>query len=370
MSVCQTRRAIIMNIKLKLFTFILLFESAVCFAQTATGELSKGESLFKENNAKDAVEVLEYEILNGSVSNNTYNFLGLGYYQLGEYENSVNAFKRGIKAQPENKKLLSYNLGNTYYAMKDYEAALECYSEAIKEDPSFSEALLNRANALLMIGRLVSAKEDYVEFVTRNIDDPQREKIELFGIDAPIIAWADDPVELFIAQVQGSGRLTTPSGEVIHLGYAGNNGYTFTGIGQILIDEGVDTGTTRSMPAIRDWLQSHPTEAQELMRKNKRYIFFREIQGETPYGTAGVVLTPERSVAVDTTYIPMHTLMFLNTTTPDGAPIQKMVVAQDTGAAIKGGIRADYFWGHGEQAFENAGRMNQAGSYYVLLPKE
>ena len=197
-----------------------------------------------------------------------------------------------------------------------------------------------------------------------------REKIELFGIEAPIIAWADDPVELFIAQVQGSGRLTTPTGEVIHLGYAGNNGYTFTGIGQILIDEGVDTGTTRSMPAIRDWLQAHPMEAQKLMRKNKRYIYFREIQGETPYGTAGVVLTPERSVAVDTTYIPMHTIMFLNTTTPDGGAIQKMVVAQDTGAAIKGGIRADYFWGHGEKAFENAGRMNQSGSYYILLPRE
>ncbi|MGN0919564.1 MAG: murein transglycosylase A [Alphaproteobacteria bacterium] len=197
-----------------------------------------------------------------------------------------------------------------------------------------------------------------------------REKIELFGIEAPIIAWADDPVELFIAQVQGSGRLTTPTGEVIHLGYAGNNGYTFTGIGQILIDEGIDIGGARSMPAIRDWLQAHPQEAQKLMRQNKRYIYFREIQGETPYGTADVVLTPERSVAVDTSYIPMHTLMFLKTTTPDGMPIQKMVVAQDTGAAIKGGIRADYFWGHGEQAFENAGRMNQAGSYYVLLPKE
>lgn len=197
-----------------------------------------------------------------------------------------------------------------------------------------------------------------------------REEIELMGIDAPVVAWADDPVELFIAQVQGSGRLTTPSGEVIHLGYAGNNGYTFTGIGQILIDEGVDTGTTRSMPAIRDWLQNHPAEAQRLMRKNKRYIYFREIQGETPYGTAGVVLTPERSVAVDTNYIPMHTIMFLNTSTPDGMPIQKMVMAQDTGAAIKGGIRADYFWGHGERAFENAGRMNQSGSYYVLLPKD
>ncbi|MBO7483682.1 MAG: MltA domain-containing protein [Alphaproteobacteria bacterium] len=197
-----------------------------------------------------------------------------------------------------------------------------------------------------------------------------REKIETTGIEAPIIAWADDPVELFIAQVQGSGRLTTPSGEVIHLGYAGNNGYPFTGIGQILIDEGVDTGTARSMPSIRDWLQSHPQKAQKLMRKNKRYIYFREIEGETPYGTAGVVLTPERSVAVDTTYIPMHTVMFLNTTTPDGTPIQKMVVAQDTGAAIKGGIRADYFWGHGEMAFEQAGRMNQKGSYYVLIPKE
>lgn len=197
-----------------------------------------------------------------------------------------------------------------------------------------------------------------------------REKIELFGIDAPIIAWADDPVELFIAQMQGSGRLTTPSGEVIHLGYAGNNGYSFTGIGQILIDEGIDIGTTRSTPAIRNWLQAHPQEAQKLMRQNKRYIYFREIQGETPYGTAEVVLTPERSVAVDATYIPMHTLMFLNTDSPDGDPIQKLVVAQDTGVAIKGAIRADYFWGHGEQAFMQAGRMNQSGSYYVLLPKE
>ncbi len=170
-----------MNIKMKVFTFIvvIIFQAAVCFAQTAPGELSQGETMFKENNAKDAVEVLEYEILNGTVSENTYNFLGLGYYQLGEYENSVNAFKRGLKVQPENKKLLSYNLGNTYYAMKDFEKALECYSDSLKEDSTFYDALLNRANALLMLGRLVSAKEDYVDFVTNNPDDPQREKIEL-----------------------------------------------------------------------------------------------------------------------------------------------------------------------------------------------
>ena len=195
-----------------------------------------------------------------------------------------------------------------------------------------------------------------------------REAIETQCVDAPVIAWADDPVELFIAQVQGSGRLTTPTGEVIHLGYAGNNGYSFTGIGTILKNAGIQG--LNSMPQIRRWLQDHPKEAQKYMRQNKRYIYFREIQGETPYGTAEVVLTPERSLAVDTNYIPLHTLMFLNTFTPDKKPVRKMVVAQDTGAAIKGGIRADYFFGHGEQAFQMAGQMNQSGSYYLLLPKD
>lgn len=195
-----------------------------------------------------------------------------------------------------------------------------------------------------------------------------REEIETQCANAPIIAWADDPVELFIAQVQGSGRLTTSDGEVIHLGYAGNNGYSFTGIGTILKEAGIQG--VNSMPQIRQWLQDNPVEAQKYMRKNKRYIYFREILGETPYGTAEVVLTPERSVAVDTTYIPMHTLMFLNTTKPDKTPVRKMVVAQDTGAAIKGAIRADYFFGHGEAAFQQAGHMNQTGSYYLLKPKD
>ena len=194
-----------------------------------------------------------------------------------------------------------------------------------------------------------------------------REEIETQCLDAPVLAWADDPVELFIAQVQGSARMTTPSGEVIHLGYAGNNGYPFTGIGSILKQEGIQG--VNSMPEIRQFLQENPVEAIGYMRQNKRYIYFREIQGETPYGTAEVVLTPERSVAVDTNYIPMHTLMFLSTTKPDKTPIQKMVVAQDTGAAIKGAIRADYFFGHGEEAFQTAGQMNQAGSYYILIPK-
>ena len=193
-----------------------------------------------------------------------------------------------------------------------------------------------------------------------------REDIESDGIDAPIIAWADNPVDLFLMHVQGSGRMITPDGE-IHLGYAGSNNRPFTGIGQILKDEGLTAEVGHSMLQIRDWLKANPERARELMAQNDRYIFFREIMGETPIGTAGVPLTPRHSVAVDKTYIPMHTPMWLVTQDPNGEEIRTIVVAQDTGSAIKGGVRADYFFGHGEEAFELAGRMNKNGRYYLLL---
>jgi len=176
-------KEVYMKIKLKGFIAATIFLAGTyLFAQTSANlnaGLSRGESLFKENNAKDAVQVLEYEILNGQISDNSFNFLGLGYYQLGEYDNSIDAFKRGLKVQPENAKLLSYNMGNTYYAMKEYKIAGDCYSDALKADPLFYDALLNRANALLMAGQLVSAKDDYVDFVKKCPDNPQKERIEL-----------------------------------------------------------------------------------------------------------------------------------------------------------------------------------------------
>ncbi len=159
--------------------FHLIFSFTLLFAQARTKDFSRGELLFRENNAKDAVQVLEYEILNGNVSENSYNFLGLAYYQLGEYEKSIDAFKRGIKAQPENTKLLAYNMGNSYYALKQYSVAVSSYSDSIKADPYFYEAVLNRANALLMSGQLVSSKEEYKDFLKKCPNDPQREKIEL-----------------------------------------------------------------------------------------------------------------------------------------------------------------------------------------------
>ena len=144
-----------------------------CFAQ------SLGEKLFKENNPKDAVQVLENEILNGHISANTYNFLGLGYYQIGEYEKSVDAFGRGIKEQPANAKILYFNQGNSYYALKQFEKAAECFSLSYKSDLSFVDALLNRANSYLMDDKLVLAKNDYVDYLEKFPETPQKSKIEL-----------------------------------------------------------------------------------------------------------------------------------------------------------------------------------------------
>lgn len=161
-----------MKRNISLLIVIFIFSSFYICAQ------SQGEVLFKENKPKDAVKVLENEILNGIVSANTYNFLGLGYYQLGDYSKSIDAFNRGIKEQPSLSKLLTYNQGNTYYAMKDFTSAISCYTEVINQDKDFNEAYLNRANALLMANQLTVAKDEYVAYLEKNPNDIQRNKIE------------------------------------------------------------------------------------------------------------------------------------------------------------------------------------------------
>lgn len=160
---------------LRLCYIVLIFfgTANLCFAQ------SSGEKLFKENNPKDAVQVLENEILNGQISANTYNFLGLGYYQIGDFEKSVDAFERGIKEQPTNAKILYFNLGNSYYALKQFGKAAECFSLSYKCDLSFVDALLNRANSYLMDDKLVLAKNDYVDYLEKFPESPQKSKIEL-----------------------------------------------------------------------------------------------------------------------------------------------------------------------------------------------
>lgn len=197
----------------------------------------------------------------------------------------------------------------------------------------------------------------------------KREEINEATCKAPVVMWVDNPVDAFILHIQGSGRVQTPEG-VVHLGYAGNNGHEFVGIGSIMAGQGLLENGKASMPHIRQWLNENPQKATELMNKNPRYIFFKELpQADGPLGALGVSLTPKRSLAVDTRFIPLGSLMYLDTTSPDGEKIQHLVVAQDKGGAIKGGIRGDYFWGYGEEAFQNAGRMKSQGRYFILLPK-
>ncbi|MCR4579933.1 MAG: tetratricopeptide repeat protein [Treponema sp.] len=155
---------------------------------------SQGEKLFKENNPADAVQVLENEISNGIVSENSYNFLGLSYYQLGEYEKSIKAFQRGIDVQPGNLKILSFNQGNSYFALKEYNSAVECYSRALQVENDFYEALLNRANSLLMGNKLKSSRSDYAQFLEKNPDNAQSEQIRqlIAAIDEEIARRAEE----------------------------------------------------------------------------------------------------------------------------------------------------------------------------------
>jgi len=181
--------------------------------------------------------------------------------------------------------------------------------------------------------------------------------------------WADDPVDVFFLHVQGSGKVRLPDGSQRRIGFAASNGRDFTAIGRALIAEGKVPRDQASMQGIRDWLRRHPDEAAAIMRRNARYIFFRWIDGDGPIGAQGVALTAGRSLAVDPHFVPYGAPVFLDTTWPGtDRPLRRLMVAQDTGAAIKGPLRADFFWGSGETALEQAGRMKQAGRFYMLLP--
>jgi len=188
------------------------------------------------------------------------------------------------------------------------------------------------------------------------------------------LMWLKDPVDAWMLHIQGSSVVKLPDGKLTRIGYAGNNGQTFVPVARLMIQEGLIQKGQASMQSVRAWLQAHPAEARTWMQKNPRYIFFRELDTSAgmptgPSGALGVTLTPTRSMAVDPAYMPLGVPVWLDTHAPDGAPLQRLMVAQDVGSAIKGPIRGDLFWGTGETALEFAGRMKNSGRYYVLLPK-
>ncbi len=183
------------------------------------------------------------------------------------------------------------------------------------------------------------------------------------------IAWVDDPVALFFLHIQGSGRLHLADGRELRVGYDGQNGRSYYAIGRELVARGELTSDEVSLQSIRDWLKAHPGEADAVMATNPSYIFFRLQDGPGPIGAQGVPLTAGRSMAVDRRLIAYGTPLWLDTTLPDGRPWRHLMIAQDTGGAIRGAVRGDIFFGAGSEAEWLAGHMKGRGGYVVLLPR-
>ncbi|WP_090873668.1 murein transglycosylase A [Paraburkholderia diazotrophica] len=208
---------------------------------------------------------------------------------------------------------------------------------------------------------------------------PARAQLERSGVlNGNELVWVDDPIEAFFLQVQGSGRIVMEDGSVMRVGFGGTNNQPYKSIGRWLLDQRELTPAQATMQGIKGWARANPTRVDALLDTNPRFVFFREMPSneptlsggaDGPIGALGVPLTPERSIAVDPSSIPLGTPVFLQTTRPmTNAPMNRLVFAQDTGTAIKGGVRADYFWGLGDEAGDLAGKMKQAGRMWLLLP--
>jgi membrane-bound lytic murein transglycosylase A len=239
--------------------------------------------------------------------------------------------------------------------------------------PGFTTPLLKRPPDLVMVdlglfrpvlrgqriaGRVVDGRLEPYQ------DRAQIESGALDGYRLPLI-WVADPVDAFFLEIQGSGLIQLRDGSAVRVGYDGQNGWPYVPIGRLLVERGALTKENVSLQTIRAWIAAHPAAGRALMDENPSYVFFREIKGDGPLGSEGVVLTPGRSLAVDRRFVPLGVPVFLDA----GDGIQRLMVAQDTGGAISGPVRGDVFWGTGAEAEARAGPMKARGRYFLLLPK-
>ena len=219
-------------------------------------------------------------------------------------------------------------------------------------------------------GKLIETKQGAKKLV------PYMTRAEIEASPSPLagneIVWINDIVDVFFLQIQGSGLVNLDNGKQIHVGYADQNGYPYNSIGRLLIERGELTADQASMQGIKNWARNNTDKLRDLLNSNPSYVFFRELPADLPgpLGALGVPITAERSVAIDPKYIPLGAPLFLSSTQPNSAkPLKRLMMAQDTGGASKGGVRADYFWGAGDAAGKQAGAMKQAGRIWVFLPK-
>lgn len=213
----------------------------------------------------------------------------------------------------------------------------------------------------------------------RGASVPERARLERSGLlRGNELVYVDDPIEAFFLQVQGSGRIVLDDGTVMRVGFGGTNNQPYRSIGRWLLDQGELTPAQATMQGIKAWARNNPSRVEALLDVNPRFVFFKEVpsngeglsgDAEGPVGALGVPLTPERSIAVDPAAIQLGLPVFLATTRPlTATPLNRLVFAQDTGSAIRGTVRADFFWGLGDEAGDLAGRMKQSGRMWVLLP--
>jgi len=195
------------------------------------------------------------------------------------------------------------------------------------------------------------------------------------------LVYVAEPVEAFFLEIQGSGRIELADGSIVRVNYANQNGHPYRSIGRVLIDRGDLPLSRASMQGIRAWGEANPDKLRALLDENPSYVFFREVPAPTPgtldaridgpIGTLGVPLLAQRTIAVDARVIPLGAPIFLATTMPlTTTPLQRLTLAQDTGGAIRGAVRADYFWGFGPGPGREAGRMRQDGRMWLLWPKD
>lgn len=196
------------------------------------------------------------------------------------------------------------------------------------------------------------------------------------ALEDKALVFVDDPIDAFFLQIQGSGRVRLAEGGIMRLGYADQNGQPFRSVARVLIDRGEIPPDAASMQAIKQWARQHPDALPSLLDENPSYVFFREWTPDSstpidgPIGALGVPLAAGRAIAVDPRSIPLGAPVFLSTTWPlSTRPLQRLVLAQDTGGAIRGPLRVDFFWGFGEDAAREAGRMKQAARLWLLWPK-
>lgn len=218
-----------------------------------------------------------------------------------------------------------------------------------------------------LVGRIAAKK--VVPYYTR-------EQINKGAIknNAKVLLWIHSPIDRLFLEIQGSGIVEMEDGKRLFVGYDGQNGAPYTAIAGVLIKKGIMTKHNASMQAIKRYLEAHPKEMDKVINQNKSFVFFRKLSMEAALGSQGVALTPGYSMAIDREWIPMGAPLWLSTTRPDSKnpdtnkPMQRLMIAQDTGGAIRGKVRGDVFWGGGDKATLIAGHMKNEGHYWLLLP--